>query len=768
MEDILASIRKMISEDRLDPRPIPDQIARTSIGERAPAPPAPATAKPAGWDRPAPVKAVEPSPREPSLSDSGERAIPSFSSLSDALKSAGPNAATARNASLGDKIAGMLGDDDVPRSGGRPAGSVRTQPGQSPSLAVFSGSRPAGAASDAPSARESGSAPALHPVLAPAVSAAPVSGPAGSGPGLEPDRERVQTVNGHRAQPALRPVADVRSKAPHANGTHVNGVNGAPVNGTALNGSGLNGSARNGAEHHAPGLNGTAHKSAAHDGSAHNGSGVNGSSVNGSALNGSAVNRAKSTGINGAGLNGSAHAGAINGSALNSAELNGAAQAKVVEAKTLETRTAETKPVDSKTAETKTGETKPAEPKSAEIKSAESNSRAINSPEIKAGDFAAKADAAEAAPAAPTDTLRKADDASAGAPSSAAGQAKAADAKPVGANITGANVTGANVSTSPAQSGAKIEPAPAQMVSAAKPAREPVVAVPGVVSPVARSEPRSGAAAALANARSSVYGPRAPGASTPDPWAANTSPVSPEVANELAQALKPATPVTPDAIESPAVTVEPAKPLASLTPDLGEAAAAAVAEFFGSASQGSPAIHGGLDAKAAFEPAELEATSAPAQSVTPSSPFAPVGPVAGADLKEMAAASRMPSEMLVDAVMNLVQEQPSALSVLTSGADFIRGVHSALGMGNSHDGHHDAGHHASHDGGHDGPGGVARLPEGSAAPAAPAKLDSSAAELLRPMLRQWLAENMPRIVEDALRSELMSSQKPASPASDKA
>jgi cell pole-organizing protein PopZ len=29
------------------------------------------------------------------------------------------------------------------------------------------------------------------------------------------------------------------------------------------------------------------------------------------------------------------------------------------------------------------------------------------------------------------------------------------------------------------------------------------------------------------------------------------------------------------------------------------------------------------------------------------------------------------------------------------------------------------------------------------------------------MLRQWLAENMPRIVEEALRSEFMSSQSPA-------
>ena len=33
-------------------------------------------------------------------------------------------------------------------------------------------------------------------------------------------------------------------------------------------------------------------------------------------------------------------------------------------------------------------------------------------------------------------------------------------------------------------------------------------------------------------------------------------------------------------------------------------------------------------------------------------------------------------------------------------------------------------------------------------------LDDTVAELLRPMLRQWLADNMPRIVEKALRIEI--------------
>ena len=37
MEDILASIRKMISEERMGPRPIPDQMSRTSYGESSPA-----------------------------------------------------------------------------------------------------------------------------------------------------------------------------------------------------------------------------------------------------------------------------------------------------------------------------------------------------------------------------------------------------------------------------------------------------------------------------------------------------------------------------------------------------------------------------------------------------------------------------------------------------------------------------------------------------------------------------------------------------------
>ncbi len=87
-----------------------------------------------------------------------------------------------------------------------------------------------------------------------------------------------------------------------------------------------------------------------------------------------------------------------------------------------------------------------------------------------------------------------------------------------------------------------------------------------------------------------------------------------------------------------------------------------------------------------------------------------------------------PSDALVDAVVALVHKEPDTLSVFTSGSAFIHGVT------------------------HEDP--VAHKP----GPNMARKLDRSAAELLRPMLRQWLSDNMPRIVEEALRSELMSAQ----------
>jgi hypothetical protein len=90
-------------------------------------------------------------------------------------------------------------------------------------------------------------------------------------------------------------------------------------------------------------------------------------------------------------------------------------------------------------------------------------------------------------------------------------------------------------------------------------------------------------------------------------------------------------------------------------------------------------------------------------------------------------------------MVELVTKEPSSLSVFTSGAAFMKGV-SDKGIGVEKS--------------------VAAHKKGESTRPAPAEddgapeLDGAAAELLRPMLRQWLSDNMPRIVEAALRSEL--------------
>ena len=121
--------------------------------------------------------------------------------------------------------------------------------------------------------------------------------------------------------------------------------------------------------------------------------------------------------------------------------------------------------------------------------------------------------------------------------------------------------------------------------------------------------------------------------------------------------------------------------------------------------------------------------SAPAEKAPET--FAGVAePTASAD------ASSPPAEALLDAVVDLVQQQPGSLSVFTSGASFIGGVGAKQAVA-------DAMASVS-----------AQKANASSVPGAPPKMDRAAAELRRPMLRQWLADNMPRIVEDALRSEL--------------
>jgi cell pole-organizing protein PopZ len=125
----------------------------------------------------------------------------------------------------------------------------------------------------------------------------------------------------------------------------------------------------------------------------------------------------------------------------------------------------------------------------------------------------------------------------------------------------------------------------------------------------------------------------------------------------------------------------------------------------------------------------------PAAVAEPAPPAAAEQPAAG---KTEAGSAQ--TEALLDAVVDLVQQQPSALSVFTSGASFIGGVGAKKAVA---DAIATASASVSAD-----------KADASSVPGAPPKLDRAAAELLRPMLRQWLADNMPRIVEDALRSEL--------------
>jgi cell pole-organizing protein PopZ len=127
--------------------------------------------------------------------------------------------------------------------------------------------------------------------------------------------------------------------------------------------------------------------------------------------------------------------------------------------------------------------------------------------------------------------------------------------------------------------------------------------------------------------------------------------------------------------------------------------------------------------------AEKSAVPASSNSTTPAS-----------STKEEKASAE--AEALLDAVVHMVQQQPDSLSVFTSGASFIGGIagkkHSELVAAAT---------------------AAKEKAVATAAPGAPPKLDGAAAELLRPMLRQWLADNMPRIVEDALRSEITSGDK---------
>jgi hypothetical protein len=227
MEDILASIRKMISEDRLGARPIPDQIARASIGERVTPRPVPKTGD---WDRKEKSAPDEAKPAPvPSLSTASEpvpaeRPVPSFSSLSDALKSAAPGAI---RPSLDDKLADMLDDEGKPGANGRDSAPTAAP------LAVFAGSRAQSASPAKPqihSGASNGSSPMAQMQPASALRAPVQEQPTRTSALQEPRSERTHSLNSARVQPTLKPVSEKPD-------SETSGLPPSAKNGTALNGS---------------------------------------------------------------------------------------------------------------------------------------------------------------------------------------------------------------------------------------------------------------------------------------------------------------------------------------------------------------------------------------------------------------------------------------------------------------------------------------------------------------------------------------------------
>lgn len=143
----------------------------------------------------------------------------------------------------------------------------------------------------------------------------------------------------------------------------------------------------------------------------------------------------------------------------------------------------------------------------------------------------------------------------------------------------------------------------------------------------------------------------------------------------------------------------------------------------------------------------IEATNKPAEAaskaeVTSTPPEAVDAPKVTETLPAKPDALTLHGEALLDAVVDLVQQQPSSLSVFASGASFISGV---VGAAKS------AGELKASE---EKPAATLSAPSESTPEVPQQKIDRDAAELLRPMLRQWLAENMGRILEEALRSEL--------------
>jgi len=259
-----------------------------------------------------------------------------------------------------------------------------------------------------------------------------------------------------------------------------------------------------------------------------------------------------------------------------------------------------------------------------------------------------------------------------------------------------------------------------------------------VIDPLATFSGRAAAPAAPARTAAPAAPAQAPAHSSSGPTLPfGTRPLAPERA-----ASSPASPAAARVPSAPEPRADAQRVIAmpSRYPAAQPASAPAPAPTPTPASQStSPSPLGG---RAAGAPAAKEA--APARTEAPAAEAPAPADVVKAAISDPSAmtAAGAPSEALIDAMVEMVTKEPSSLSVFTSGSAFIKGVSDkGIGVEKSV---------ASHK------KGQSTLPpaETPLTDDGVPELDGAAAELLRPMLRQWLAENMPRIVEAALRSEL--------------
>lgn len=278
----------------------------------------------------------------------------------------------------------------------------------------------------------------------------------------------------------------------------------------------------------------------------------------------------------------------------------------------------------------------------------------------------------------------------------------------------------------------------ASLGSRARPAATPEPAAPSRTAAPAEPSAGSSAGAAL------PFGTRAP---APD----RTQPSS--VASPAAVAPAKAAPSAPEPKADTQRVIAmpsryPAAPAASPSGSNGAALNGQVhgaAGSFGSRGSTQPARPAAAEDVARTKEQNHQSVARDGAHISEPAP----AEVVKAALSEAAPApaSAGPSEALVDAMIELVRKEPSSMSVFTSGAAFIGGV-SEKGVGVEKS-------VAAHKKGQS----TVPAPQASQADDSVPELDGAAAELLRPMLRQWLAENMPRIVEAALRSEITSGGK---------